>query len=265
MKIIGKVLTISAVCICVIFAVKIIATAVPTAKSSYDVVFLGDSIFGNYRDDTSIPSQFAESTGLSSYNGGMGGTYAGLMGGNSNTDILNDCLSLVYVVNAIKNHDFSEIKAALPARKYVGIDYYAETIDGLEAIDYDSVKYIIIEHGLNDYFGGQEIYSDSDVTDVNTYEGALLYAVQTLKENCPDAIIVLASPVYGMDDLSAYAAVASEVAEKENIYYFDAYNQGIVTPDNVHEVTEDDIHLNEIGRRAYAEALSEYFEGIADK
>ena len=43
----------------------------------YDVVFLGDSVYGLYRDETSIAAKLQEKTGLKCYNGGLGGTVLG--------------------------------------------------------------------------------------------------------------------------------------------------------------------------------------------
>ena len=40
----------------------------------YDVVFLGDSVYGLCRDETSIAAKLQEKTGLKCYNGGLGGT-----------------------------------------------------------------------------------------------------------------------------------------------------------------------------------------------
>ena len=44
----------------------------------YDVVFLGDSVYGLCRDETSIAAKLQEKTGLKCYNGGLGGTVLGL-------------------------------------------------------------------------------------------------------------------------------------------------------------------------------------------
>ena len=43
----------------------------------YDVVFLGDSVYGLCRDETSIAAKLQEKTGLKCYNGGLGGTVLG--------------------------------------------------------------------------------------------------------------------------------------------------------------------------------------------
>lgn len=43
----------------------------------YDVVFLGDSVYGLCRDETSIAAKLQDKTGLKCYNGGLGGTVLG--------------------------------------------------------------------------------------------------------------------------------------------------------------------------------------------
>lgn len=246
---------------------KIISFGV--SKTCVDVVFLGDSIFGNFRDETSIPNMFKSKTsGLSTVNLGLGGTTAGICCNEPRSEVILDSLSLVGIVDAIDCGDYSLQRSAIPSRVANGdLTYFPEVIDEFEAVNWSNVRIIIVEHGLNDYFNdwpvGQTSYEEYDL---NTYYGAVSYSIEVLKEQCPNAYIVLASPVYGGDNLSNYAAMAARIADEQNILFFDAYNKNIVTADNVDIVTEDGIHLNEIGREAYTVALYDFCkdEGLFD-
>ncbi len=226
-------------------------------KESVQVVFLGDSIFGNFRDDSSIPALFSEKSGKSVLNAGLGGTTAAVCCDNPRSEVVQDSLSLVGIAEAIISDDYSIQYSAIPSRVANGdLNYFDETIGDLENTDISGAEIIIIEQGLNDYFSDWPV--DGAIGNLNSYTSAMNYAIGLIKEKCPDSKIILASPVYGNDNLGEYASAAALISKEQNIYFFDAYNAGIVDADNVGEVTLDGIHLNEEGRKAYAEKLYEY-------
>lgn len=226
-------------------------------KESVQVVFLGDSIFGNFRDDSSIPALFSKSAEKTVLNAGLGGTTAAVCGNNPRSEVVQDSLSLVGIAEAIFCGDYSIQRSAIPSRVANGdLTYFDETINDLESTDITGAEIIIIEHGLNDYFNDWPI--DGAAGNTNSYTGAMNYAIKLIKSKCPNSTIVLISPVYGRDNLSGYSLAAEMVAKDQNIYFFDAYNAGIVDSSNVDEVTIDGIHLNEIGREIYADKLYDY-------
>lgn len=224
-------------------------------------VFLGDSIYGNYRGDTSISGFFGAKAEVTTLNVGMGGTTASLMRDNPRSEISEDSVSLVTVAEAIYGEDYSLLHSSMATRRNGALTYFPQVIKDLEATDLSKTEVFIIEHALNDYFYGRPVYeedNDKSTYDLLSYYGSISYSIELIKAKYPDAKIILISPVYGQDDLDEYCDAAEKIASLQGIYYFDAFHAGIVTPDNYLEVTEDGIHLNEIGREMYADSLYNY-------
>ena len=66
----------------------------------YDVVFLGDSVYGLCRDETSIAAKLQEKTGLKCYNGGLGGTVLGRADTERRLGYTKDSLSVAGLVRS---------------------------------------------------------------------------------------------------------------------------------------------------------------------
>ena len=223
-------------------------------------VFLGDSIYGNYRGDTSISGFFGSMAGVTTLNAGMGGTTASLMRDNPRSEISEDSVSLITVAEAIHSGDYSILHGSMATRRNGALTYFPQVIKDLEATDFSGTQVFIIEHALNDYFYHRPIVTKSNdgKYDLLSYYGAISYSIELIKDKYPEAKILLISPVYGQADLGDYCDAAERIANEQGIYYFDAFHADIVTPDNYLDVTEDGIHLNEIGREIYAESLYNY-------
>lgn len=238
---------------------RIAARVHKTGTAQY--VFLGDSIYGNYRGDTSISGYFGTKADVTTLNVGMGGTTASLMRDNPRSEISEDSVSLVTVAEAIRSGDYTLLHSSMATRRNGALTYFPQVIKDLEATDLSGTEVFIIEHALNDFFYKRPVFErdgDESSYDLLSYYGAISYSIELIKEKYPEAKILLISPVYGQEDLSDYCKAAEKIAEEQGIYYFDAFNAGIVTPDNYLEVTEDGIHLNEIGREMYADSLYNY-------
>lgn len=72
----------------------------------YDVVFLGDSVYGLCRDETSIAAKLQEKTGLKCYNGGLGGTVLGRADTERRLGYTKDSLSAAGLVRSFAVKDF---------------------------------------------------------------------------------------------------------------------------------------------------------------
>ena len=66
----------------------------------YDVVFLGDSVYGLCRDETSIAAKLQEKTGLKCYNGGLGGTVLGRADAERRLGYTKDSISAAGLVRS---------------------------------------------------------------------------------------------------------------------------------------------------------------------
>jgi lysophospholipase L1-like esterase len=164
-------------------------------------------------------------------------------------------------------------------------EYFDETIDGLEEIDFSKVEIVLIQHGLNDYYSGIPLDNEEDPYDDYTVQGALRNAITTLQKNYPDLRIILATPTYswyraGMqtceefnagygfleDYVEAQIAVAKELGVETIDLYHDLYPHEKWEDWEIY--TRDGLHPNDEGRTLIAQRLAEYLretkQGNAD-
>lgn len=126
----------------------------------YDVVFLGDSVYGLCRDETSIAAKLQEKTGLKCYNGGLGGTVLGRADAERRLGYTKDSISAAGLVRSFVVKDFG-VQRTVHIRE-AATDYFADTLGDLGQIDFDQVKILFIGSGLNDYHSGTPIESTAE-------------------------------------------------------------------------------------------------------
>ena len=163
----------------------------------YDVVFLGDSVYGLCRDETSIAAKLQEKTGLKCYNGGLGGTVLGRADAERRLGYTKDSLSAAGLVRSFAVKDFG-VQKTIRIRE-PATDYFEDTLGDLGQIDFDAVEILFIGSGLNDYHAGNPIASVTDPYDPYdeyTYCGAIRSIVQELREAYPDLRIIFITPPY---------------------------------------------------------------------
>lgn len=227
-------------------------------KDAYDLLVLGDSNIGNFRDDTAVTSIIASKLNTKVFNGGFGGTAAALDSANKEAFIA-DASSFASIADAIYNDDFSRILSIAPIKDDGDLLYFDESLRNLAKIDFNKVKVLLIAYGTNDALNG---YS------VEEYKNYLFSGVSKIHEKYPDIKIILVTPFYNdktADKISEYGnALLEEMVLTDNITdwknditVFDAYNAGIVSKENINEATIDGVHLNENARKIYGEKLAE--------
>ena len=220
--------------------------------SDWEIVFLGDSVIGNYQDRHSIPGYISNLSGAKTYNLGWGGATA--------SDQESACLGRI--LNALLNQE----PAALPAdiQAYAGLTEY---VSQRNATDSSRRTLFVLHFGMNDYFNGVLVKS-SNPLDTKTFQGALRDTVAKLQSIAPDAQICLMVPnqVFafqsGTEVLNAaegttfadYAQAILALAQEEQLLCLDSYHMSHL------EETQwlyyaDDIHPNEYGRYRIAYAL----------
>ncbi|MBQ2802391.1 MAG: SGNH/GDSL hydrolase family protein [Lachnospiraceae bacterium] len=240
----------------------------------YDMVILGDSVFGERRDATSIPAQIGERLGITVFNGGFGGTCMGRLSEESSLSYTKDCLSMVSLAKSIAARDFGTQQAT--RIREGATEHFPVTIDELEQIDFSKVEVLLIGHGLNDYHGEEPVFTENDLYNEYTFEGALRSAVRTLKEAYPDMRIVLVTPPYTWytipeltceeyvlngyvleDFVEAELAVAREL----DIEIIDIYHNGYhhESFEDWEQYTNDGLHPNDEGCALLAQIITDYF------
>ncbi len=247
-----------------------------TKKAEVRIVMLGDSILGECRDETSVSALLSEMLGEPVFNGALGGTCMGRMDEEKRLAYTKDCLSMQALSQSIVTGDFG-VQQTVRSRE-AATDYFEETINALEQIDFDKVELLLIGHGVNDYHSGIPIYNEENPYDIYTFTGALRSTLKSLQNKYPDLRIVLVTSSYswyphidgteltceeynlGGGVLEEYINAQLYVAESMDVEILDLYHDFYP-----HEqwsdweiYTRDGVHPNEAGRKLIAERIYRY-------
>lgn len=244
-------------------------------RRQVQVVMLGDSVFGLIRDDTSIPAQIERALGKSVFNGAFGGTCISRIDKGYRLTNARDSLSLAGLAKAIAVDDFGVQQTVRAKESNTG--YFADTVEGLEEIDFTSVELVIIMHGLNDFYSGVPIYNEKDPLDEYSFTGALRSSLTALRKANPNMRILLVTPTYtwhlqsgltceefngGYGIQEDYIKAEMEVAEELGIELIDVYHD--LFPHEKWEdwslYTFDGLHPNETGREWLTDIICEYLQ-----
>lgn len=246
--------------------------------TSYEMVCMGDSNFGNVRDESGIVSILGEKLGKNALNGAFGGSMLVAKAGNKTE--YQSVLSMHNLAISICNRNFGTQKAAVQAlNRRSGEENYVETLDNLANVDFESVEILIIEHGVNDYLSGVPIKNGRDLYDTGTFCGTIRSVVTMLREEYPDLRIILVTPAYCapmVDDvtyrycdetsygggyLEEYVNAELEVAKELGVEIIDIYHMMGMNKDNFDIYLYDGLHFNEYGREIVADILANYLLG----
>lgn len=220
--------------------------------SGRDIVFLGDSIIGNYTDSLSVPYVVKGLTGANVFNCGYGGTSAAM---GEKTPI-----PLPGVVDALITGEADLFPA--DEQIYAGITEFTNRREG-------NALTFVINYGLNDYFEGFPVET-ADARDVCSYSGAMRLAVEKLKAAYPEAQILLMTPnftaLYEAGQaknseqggcLADYAETVISLAEELQVEVLDNFHELPITAENWQTYSTDGCHLNERGRFLLGSRIAE--------
>lgn len=149
---------------------------------------------------------------------------------------------------------------------------YVERLEELDA----GVEYVFVMGGTNDY--GSDVdqatpLGELDSTDETTFYGALKYIIQGIKEQCPNATLIFATPLRRSDEmfgypeggcneygltLADYCTAILEVCAEKEIPCIDLYHEfTLYDPEDFsfEQLTKDGLHPNEAGHKALADFL----------
>ncbi len=223
--------------------------------SGKTVIFLGDSVFGNFRNESSIPAFFSDMTGGAVYNLGIGGV--------SGTSLLDPSsamgASFGFLTGNTSLDTFERICAG--GKSYSSFRAAGTALAGSDGTD----CIFVIEFGLNDYFSGCA---------TEDYKKALKESIRYIRNSYPEAGIVLFSPGYvGIYDngyaitseagsvLEDYRLTAREVAQETGCELLSLSDDFGFTQEEIYTyLLPDAVHYNETGRYRIAQVLAEYFK-----
>lgn len=225
------------------------------------IVFMGDSIFDSVRDDTGIAHQVGDALGADIYNLAIGGSCAGIQTHKSwKLDEWSevDFLGVVYAMeNKIDRQIFSPYKSG----------------EIMNTLNPEKTDYFIIQYGTNDFLAYIPIACDLGYC--YSLSGALEYGINELKENYPNAKIIVCTPYYmqfwtadrstflgdshvvnnGFGTHLDYISWAEGIAEDCGVEALNMYDLLGVDGYSVDKLTEDGIHPNQELRTKYAQIL----------
>ena len=223
------------------------------------IVCFGDSIWGLVDDETGIAKWLEKMTGATVYNYAIPGTTAVSTLGTEAEDDFSG-YSLYEIVSALASGE-----NRTNGRK----------MQEILAAPLQEADYLILEYGLNDYFKGAMIQS-GDKYEVTCYAGAFRYAIETLQEKYPNLQIVLLGQTYcqfysyGLVEEDSdtcnlgggvgtdYVKALSEVAKEYDLLFINLYEELPINEWNGTLFLEDATHLNERGRKEYAQVVAKY-------
>lgn len=226
--------------------------------SRHTVVNLGDSIFGNVQNATSISAKLTKKRGDVVYNCGFGGATLG-----PRMHEQWDAFCFASLADAICSGDYTAQHTALESGIYFP-DYFDETLALLAALDWSEVDLITIAYGTNDY---------TENVDIATTTAALRQAVQCLQEKLPHVKILVITPIWryfedgtdsdvknycGNGTLVDYKNAILATAEALGIRALDAYTglPMLKSDPGRHFPADDHTHINETGREEYAKLIN---------
>lgn len=257
-------------------------------RAAAEVVLLGDSIVGNTLNGKGIHTYLEELLGATVLKGGFGGSYAADKEQDVYPASVRSPLNLVNISRAIVDGDFSVQKAQIAyGDRYYDImrqtiEYFAETAEQLSRVDFHQVKYLVIEHGTNDYNRGVRLDNAEDRLDESTFGGALRSSVERLLAAYPNMQIILMTPTwcyvegdgellycdetdFGGGYLEEYADLEMEIAEEYGLPVLDNYHESGINRDTAAQYLQDGLHLSNDGQRLIAERLAALIDELEGK
>ena len=118
------------ICFCIIsiiiltFLLKVVYNVYDSNDQEIDILLLGDSIFGQYRDDTSISALLEDALNKTVVNGAFGGTTYSSQNSKKSDYYIKDSISFYELSLAIATNDFG-VQQTLRMRENA-TDYFGD-------------------------------------------------------------------------------------------------------------------------------------------
>ena len=224
-------------------------------------VFMGDSIFGNTTDTTSIPDVVASYSGAEVFNIALGGLRASYR----DDETLNGMILAQNFMD--KKNELLDAESA--AYKEI-LRWHAKKN---ELVTEENLTFFI-NYGLNDYMGGSVLRGNGN----EVYEAAMRNIIELIKVNYCYANIVLLTPSYITyyehgnavvneegSVLQDYVEVVHNIAEQEDVYLFDVYAELGINAENAEDYLVDKIHHSEQGRLLYGKYICNKMKALKNE
>ena len=218
--------------------------------NAIQIVVFGDSMWDNFREEDGLAARLMDyNSNYEVYNMAFGASTATRLEENSHE---TDKKTLTTLVDIAIKHEGNVVPESY-------------TRNSIEKCNFLRTNYFVIAYGINDLFEGKPIWNPYFSPDKTCYTGAIIYAIQELKNTYPNARIIVIPPTYvngnpknqfgTMDD---YRKAAEQVANENGALFFDAVPFIGMTTDNANDYCVDGTHLNADSRAIYAENLGKF-------
>jgi len=245
--------------------------------AEYEIVCFGDSVMAGYYSTDTVPACIKKMTGRPVLNAAFGGLSMSKPYEIPKEGDTSNFYSMAELSEALLNRDFSLQIMGTKLRVEEFEKKWPAVADKLNKLDYNSVKYIIIEHGVNDYLMGKRIDDDANPYNIYTFAGALRTSIENVKKAIPNATIVLVTPTYmqldsmdkdcfetdfGGGTLPDYVAKEKEVAAEYGLICVDDFYESGIDKDNYEEYLFDGLHTLYEANLLIADNIVRNVEGI---
>lgn len=246
----------------------------------YTIAAFGDSILGEYREEDSVTELLAQLLGEPVFNAALGGTSMARLDKERQMGENPDGLSMVSLSKSVAVSDFG-VQQTIHVKKGA-TEYFDDTIDEMDQIDFGQVELLLLQHCLNDYHAGIAMENPENPYDEYTYGGAMRSTLRILKQTYPDMRILVLSPTYtwytsqkltceefdpGGGILEEYVEIQRLVAQEMQVEYLDLYHD--FYPHESWEdwqlYSRDGLHPNEAGRQLIARRIADYLTEHPEK
>lgn len=237
----------------------------------YQVINMGDSIFGFNCPPYDVSTYIERKCGIRTLNGAFGGSQASV---HPTAEYAK--FSFHALADAIYDEDFSTQTEA----NFTTLGYkYKFNITNLAAVDFSKVKVITVAYGTNDWNNDDQLDNESNKYDTTTYLGAIRYGIEKILSKYPHINIILCSPIYrgftngDSDDTPNYNGVylyefgegLKSVAEEYHLPFVDNYHDlGLNALTASTLLISDKTHPNAAGVKRLAGKMASVIEDYID-
>lgn len=244
--------------------------------AEYEIVCFGDSVMACFYGEGSVPYFLEELTGRATLNAAFGGLPMSSISEGGKAGDINPLFTMVELSEALLRNDFS-LQATAAKTYEVWPPEWRDISEELDRLDYESVQYVIIEHGVNDYQLGIPVDDMANPHNTYTFGGALRTSIENVRKAIPNATIVLCTPTYmhflnydkdcyeadyGGGTLPEYVEKEKEIAAEYGVICVDNFNGSGINKDNYLEYLYDGLHSHQGGNILIAENIVRNVEGM---
>lgn len=220
------------------------------------IVNFGDSIVGNKTAPYDMSTTIQNITGGTTYNVGFGGCRMAY----GKYPRPWEAFSMIGLAEAIVSGDWSAQDAAIADTSQWYPAYFPNHLAKLKGLDFNTVDYITIRYGRNDWNADVILDNQSNKYDLQTYGGSLRKSLEILMEKYPHLRVLIQTQGYCFF-LNGSGEFVNDGDDKENSHGQTIVDFVELTKEIAHDYKtpyQDDYYnlgFNKFNRKAYFDGL----------